>query len=662
MRLDDFRPLHLQFVLYMSVLYMSTPFLPAVALNLQGVDDLPLTQFPTADARLNELLKEGDALRSESILNAIIEREPSNWRALVNLAYLYEKQWQYPTAKVLLMRAKSIVPQEPTIIGELGYLYLKWASQADLKPAPPADALSQAERLLKQALMMRPNDAMIPLYYAELCLFKDKNSPEAKTYVKQVLAMHPTHQPALLLASQLYQEMGLRSQAKQALLMAYDLGSKNPAVLDAMSRMLAKLERPEDAIHYANEATLYDVAESPERLRLKAEQYEKLADPQKALKEYQALAPYFPKSPELSLKKASLTEQVSGTEKAYPAFQDAMRLNPDLISNYKAEAKALIIKESLDAAKAPLQSVLRLTPEDPQLLSWLSILYYRKLLLGQSVDKDELTSVQRLLKRSQGTTLKMSLPQGTNGLSVQPLPEQRTLEALRLKLVAQDGVLETEDLKQLGHLKSFGSTHVIHAESSFLYGDMPTAFAELKRMPPPASAEDALDLAHQWRLMQFIPGALKAFQWAYTANPTDETRRRIVELEQVDVRIEERLHALQAALPQGVKSIKKIKQAAMQQQLNQLKTEANIALQLNPCHPLPWELLADVAEREGQWGRAVLLWQEAKMRDSEGKDQARVHQRLVHAKYQASKAGVPPLTSLMQRGHQAVPASVGYTF
>jgi len=283
MRLDDLRPLHLQFILYISVLYLSVSILPAFAVNLQDVDDLPITQFPTADARLNELLKEGDAFRSESILNAIVEREPSNWRALVNLAYLHEKKWQYPTAKVLLMRAKAIVPKEPTVLGELGYLYLKWASQTDLKPAPPADALAQAERLLKQALAMRPNDAMIPLYYAELCFFKDKNSTEAKRYVKQALAMHPTHQPALLLASHLYQEMGLRSQAKQALLMAYDLGSKNPAVLDAMSRMLAKLERPEDAIFYANEATLYDVAESPERLRLKAQQYEKLADPQKAL-------------------------------------------------------------------------------------------------------------------------------------------------------------------------------------------------------------------------------------------------------------------------------------------------------------------------------------------------------------------------------------------
>jgi hypothetical protein len=72
--------------------------------------------------------------------------------------------------------------------------------------------------------------------------------------------------------------------------------------------------------------------------------------------------------------------------------------------------------------------------------------------------------------------------------------------------------------------------------------------------------------------------------------------------------------------------------------------------------------LADVAEREGQWGRAVLLWEEAKMRDNEGKDQARVHQRLVNAKYQASKAGILPLTSLMQGNRQAVPASVGYTF
>ncbi len=662
MRLDDLRPLHLQFVLYLSALYLSTSFLPAFAVNLQGVDDLPITQFPTADARLNELLREGDARRAEGLLSAIIEREPNNWRALVNLAYLHEKKWQYPTSKVLLMRAKSIVPQEPTVLGELGYLYFKWASLPDLKPVPPADALSQAERLLKQALTMRPNDAMIPLYYAELCLFKDKNSPEAKTYVKQALAMHPTHQPALILASHLYQEMGLRSQAKQALLMAYDLGSENPAVLDAMANMLAKLERPEDAIQYANEATLFDVAESPERLRLKAEQYEKLADPQKALQNYQALAPYFTKSPELSLKKAQLLEQVAGTEKATPAFQEAMRLNPDLVPNYKAEAKALIIKESLDAAKAPLQSVLRLTPEDPQLLSWLSILYYRKLLLGQSMDKDELASVQRLLKRSQGMTLKTSLPQGTNALSVQPLPEQRTLEALRLKIAAQNGVLEADDLKQLSHLKSYGATPVIRAESAFLYGDMPTVFAELKRMPPPATAEDALDLAHQWRLMQFVPGALKAFQWAYTANPTDETRRRIVELEQVDIRIESRLNTLEKALPQGVKTIKKIKQVAMQTELNQLKAEANTALQLNPCHPLPWKLLADVAEREGQWGRAVLLWQEAQMRDSGGEYQAVFNERLTNAKYRASKAGILPLRSLLQGDRQAVPASVSYTF
>ena len=653
---------YLQRVFLLFVLYISINLLPALAINLEGVDNLPLTQFPTADARLNELLKVGDARRAEGILNAIVEREPNNWRALVNLAYIHQKQWQYPTAKVLLMRAEAIVPEEPIVLGELGYLYLKWGSQKNIKPPSPKGALTEAERLLKQALALRPNDAMLPLYYAELCLFKDKNVLEAKNYVKQALATHPNHQPALLLASHLYQRMGLMSQAKQALVMAYDLGSENPTVLDAMSLMLAKLERPEDAIHYADEATLYDVAESPERLHLKAQQYEKLADPQKALREYQALSPYFPQSPELSLKKARLTEQVVGFEKAYPAFQEAMRLNPDLMSNYKQEAKALIVKESLEAAKLPLQSVLRLTPEDPQLLTWLSVLYYRQMLLGQTIDHEELASVQRLLNASQATALKMNLSKGATALDVAPLPEQRALEIVRLKIASQKGVLEANDLSQLAHLKVFGATAVIRAESAFLYGDMTTALTEIKKMPPPSTAEEAEDLGHRWRLMQFVPGALKAFQWAYTVQSSDLYRRRIVELEQVNLRIEERLTALQGALPQGLKAIKKIKQAEMQKQLHQLKEEANTALQLNPCHPLPWEVLADVAERQGQWGRAVLLWQEAKRRDIEGEDQAKLSERLANAKYRASKAGIPPLTSLMQRGYQTVPAGVGYAF
>ncbi len=662
MRLDDFRPWGVLCVLYLSVLYMNLPSLPGFAMNLQSVEDLPLSQFPTAEARLNELLKSGDAQRAESLLAAIIEQEPENWQACVTLAYLYQKKWDYPKAKILLNRAKAIAPKEPTVLAELGYLYFKWASQPHLKPSPPTDAMIQAERLLTQALALRPTDALIPLYYAELYLFKDKQSPHAKTYVTQTLARHPHHQGALILASSLYQAMDLRPQAKQALLMAYDLGSQNPAVLDAMAHMLAKLERPEDAIHYANEATLLDVAESPERLRLKAQQYEKLADPQQALKTYQALSLYFPQSPELSLKKAHLLEQVAGVNQAVPAFEEAFRLNPHLVADYKEEAKALIIKESLEAAKQPLQSVLRLCPQDPQLSSWLSILYYRQLLLGQNIDKEELASVQRLLQQSARASLKIRLGEGLDDLSLQPLPEQRLLEVLRLKLVAQNGVLKPEDLNQLNQLKHLGATAVIRAESAFLFGDMHTALMELKRMAPPKTAEAARDLGHQWRLMQFVPGALKAFQWAYSARPSNESRDRLVELEQVNIRIESRLHQLEKDLPQRLKAIQKLKQDALQTQLNQLKAEANTALQLNPCHVLPWHVLADIAEREGQWGRAVLLWQEAQQRDVEGNFQVLFNERIANAKHQASKAGLMPLTSLKPQGLRTVPATVGYTF
>jgi hypothetical protein len=185
---------------------------------------------------------------------------------------------------------------------------------------------------------------------------------------------------------------------------------------------------------------------------------------------------------------------------------------------------------------------------------------------------------------------------------------------------------------------------------------------ELKRMEPPRTAEEASDLGHQWRLMQFVPGALRAFQWAYSARPSNESRDRLVELEQVNARIESRLHQLEKNLPQQLKTVKKSKQKTLPQTLNQLKAEANTALQLNPCHVLPWHILAIVAEREGQWGRAVLLWQEAQQRDVDGNFQVLFNERLAKARYQASKAGLLPLNSLQPQGFQAVPASVGYLF
>jgi hypothetical protein len=185
---------------------------------------------------------------------------------------------------------------------------------------------------------------------------------------------------------------------------------------------------------------------------------------------------------------------------------------------------------------------------------------------------------------------------------------------------------------------------------------------ELKRMEPPRTAEEASDLGHQWRLMQFVPGALKAFQWAYSASPSNESRDRLVELEQVNVRIESRLHQLEKNLPQRLKAIQKLKQDVLQTPINQLKAEANTALQLNPCHVLPWHVLADIAEREDQWGRAVLLWQEAQQRDVDGNFQVLFNEHIAKARYQASKAGFLPLTSLKPQGFQAVPASVGYAF
>ncbi len=626
-------------------------------------EQIPLTQNPSIDARLVELLKGGDATRAESLLSAVIEKEPKNWQAHVSLAYLYAKKGQYPTAQLLLKRAKEIVPHHPTTLAELGHLYLQWGSQKGISPPPPADALRHAKTLLTQAHQQDPHNSQILLYLAELALVKDNDTIEAKRLVKEALALEPSSIPAVLMSARLFQRMQMPEQARYYLLYAYDLAPQNPMVMEAMAMMMAQVERPEEAIRYAEDATLYDVADSPVRMRLIAEQYEKLADPQKALEAYAGLASYFPKSPDLALKKAQLTAQAYGRDKAHHAFKEAVALNPQWIPQRLEEAKRLIRQEALEAAKAPLQEVLHLEPMHPELLALLSGLYYRQMLLGQTIPPEELASVQRLFNTANVERPKLDLQQGASEFKTASLPDWQTLDRLKLKITKQDGWLLPEDCKRLYDLQQSGASIAIRAESAFLLGNMSLALALVQKMPPSQSTEEAETLGHRWRLMQFIPGAIKAFQWAYTKESSPERRRWVAELEQVNQQIENRLSALRNEFILEASRFKKQK-VQFQEGLRNLQQEANMALEMNPCHPLAWQALAEVAELQGNWGRAVLLWQEAQMRYTlaDGSWWVKVADRIKQAQYQAQKENPPSLKSLYQNHTRPVPASMDYTF
>jgi hypothetical protein len=71
-----------------------------------------------------------------------------------------------------------------------------------------------------------------------------------------------------------------------------------------------------------------------------------------------------------------------------------------------------------------------------------------------------------------------------------------------------------------------------------------------------------------------------------------------------------------------------------------------------------------VAELQGQWGRAVLLWQEAQQRYTlaEGSWWVKVEDRVQQAQVKAQKENPPALKSLFQKQKRPVPASLGYTF
>lgn len=645
----------------LGLLFFCGAMSSAWALEGPSIEEWPRVDLPFVDARLSEWLRVGDTPRAESVLAAVVAKNPQDWKALVNWALMKQRQGKYPEAQVLLQRAQAIAPHDPIVLGALGYLYGTWGARPHFKPAPPETALLQSKRYLSEALKRAPSDPLLLLYDAELKCAEDPT--QAKALLLKRLEANPTHVPTLLWASTVYQFLGDFNHAKQSVLIAYELDPENPMVLDAIAEFLAKMERPEDALHYIEEASLRDFSSPPERIRLKAQQYEKLADPQQAVLAYQQLQVYFPNSPELRLKEARLLEATADQKQADRAFQEASRLNPALLPDLMAEAQALIIKESLDAAKRPLQDVLRLSPEHPEFLEWVTLLYYRDLLLGRSVPAEELASVQRLLQGPQSHPLKSEWSPREKTVVFNDSPPLQQLHVLRLKIVAQDGYLDAEDLRLLKSIQQGGVRPELQVEASFLLGDMDLALSMLQRMPPMRDAKTAEALGHRWRLMQFIPAAIQAFQWASVGNASPSARQRVLELEGVNQRLEARLGALASALPKGAKQVKKLNAEAFAKQLSQAHQEANTALQLNPCHPLPFQVLAEVAELQGNWGRAVFLWQEAHARylNAEGPWVLAVGERLTWATQQATAKGMVAQGGLSNR-RRAVPASRGYVF
>jgi tetratricopeptide (TPR) repeat protein len=637
--------------------------LPAVALNslpnVTDVQELPTTGYPVADARLNELLRDGSGERSVSLLEATLERYPTNWQAYVSLAYLHQKQGGMKAAELTLKRALELSPHQPLIMAELASLYMNWHNKAWLKPSAPADALPMAKSYLYQAGMLLPEDPMLALYQAEYELIANGDTTQARAYLAKGLKAAPNHVPSLLLAARLHQHMGFTQQAKEVMFFAYDLAPERPSVLDGLANLMASIDRPQQAIEYTNRAMLLDSGTAPERYLLLAQQYEKLAAPDKAYEYYSKFSQYAPVDVTLTLKQASLLEQQGLHQQAQAVFYMAYQQDATLFDDTLKQARDLINREALDAAKPVLQRAFQLNPQHTELPTLLATLYYRSMLLGKRVSAEELASAELLMMPKQVNNTYYTLNELNGTLQTPVSPHEATLNQIKFALVKTNGTLSQEQIHLLRQLKVSGSSIPIQAEAAFLLSDMRDALTLLNALPDAYSPATLMALGDRWRLMQFIPGATVAYQKAHGLRPTPTSERTIIQMEQVNQQIQHGLSPYfnPPPYPRGADTGAWVDARNLQRM--KAKDQAYKAIELNPCNPLPYVLLGTIASHEKSWHQAVVLWQAVIQRETPHVDARHLNayeEAKVALLKETRNGAIPPMLPVL------VPASPGYRY
>jgi tetratricopeptide (TPR) repeat protein len=620
--------------------------------------DLPLTGNVMADARLQQIQRDGSGERSESLLMASIEADPHNWLAYVALAHLHQNRLHMKAAELILQRALELAPNHPLVLGELAQVYLHWVNAPWLKATAPPDALARAAYLLQNAQAQAPEDGLLAVYQAQYALLAHKDVTLARQHLTRGLKQAGNHIPLLLMAADLHVQMGHSQQARELLFFVYDLAPERPSVLDALARLMAREDHPQKAITYTQRAIGLDGGTVPERDLLLAQQYEKLADTAQALHYYGRFSDYVKNDVGLTLKQAGLLEHAGFALQAQQMFQQAYALDAGLFHQSLQEAMTLLNREALQEAKPALQKAHRLNPDAPVFPGLISTLYYRSMLLGVTVPEAEWASARCMVERPLPAPAPQYQFEGVHQqLNATVSPDEATLNRLRFNIAQARGRISPEQSEQLNHLKLYGSSVFVQAEAAFLRSDMGDALGAVEEISTETAVETLQAWGDRWRLMQFLPGAIRLYEMGLKRSPHAEIEHRLHQLRGVNSRIETALapYFIPPPFSRGGSTGAWIE--ARNRQRIEAKKQAMTTIELNPCHPKPYVLLGTLASHEKQWADAVFYWQAAISRENPVDSR---HLQALELAQHALLRQTPGLDAYSSLPSTQVPASPGY--
>jgi tetratricopeptide (TPR) repeat protein len=476
----------------LAALLLSQSILPALAVPP------PSNAMEPVLIKADRLLRQGQASGAQALYLKWIQRNPNDWQARLKLGDMLEHLSRFEEAERLIEEAMNLNPGNPEPVARLGQLYNHW-TQAFWMPDRPDNA-ARAEELLKQAVSIDPRNTRALSNLAEWQI--DHNDTVlADKNIRKALEINPNHANSFRQLARLNMKLRNYGKANRYVFHVMELEPETAENYDLLSQLLAAVDDPDQAVKYASRAQMLDYIEHPARLNLLAQQYEKLAESDKAIKAYEDLLNWNSGNETWLLKLAGLYEAKGNPSQSLAYFRQAVGQNPKLMLKFIEDAENASRMERITDGLNQWRRILALEPGRPEALHGIASLHYFSRREGK-VDKAALDKDIQLLRQQ-------PYPLGVSNALL-------TLNQLKLQIAFFGAI--TPDIKEQLEKVVPSNDDLAAGEALFLLGRYSESASRLEYIEGD-SPQDYLQKADRLLLDGELMGSLMLYERGYRLSP-----------------------------------------------------------------------------------------------------------------------------------------------
>ncbi len=314
-----------------------------------------------------QFVKVGRVDAASSIYQAYLGEHPTAMQAELALSEIAMRRFEYAKARSILEKALAQHPEAPEISATLGRLFQLWSNAPNGKVADNSrNYLALAQEHFRQALELGPEHPLVLTYAAEWQM-QQNDLVSTERYLQKALQIHPTFVPALQAQTRFYMKTRDIPRAKAAIMHAMELDAQDQQTYFLTAQLFALVNRPAEAVKYAQKSEQLDFGHIPERDYFLASQFERLGESEKAIQYYQNLTVYTPREVTIWVKLGELYDTLGKPELSKRAYLQAMALKPDILENLHHQARDNTRLEKASAALSQWRRILSLQGNQPEL-------------------------------------------------------------------------------------------------------------------------------------------------------------------------------------------------------------------------------------------------------------------------------------------------------